>query len=66
MNSFTATFKKTQEEKIPEQIVEIASPRFWVQNIFKKREESGAYHRLVFKSFEIRIGNIFSSKIINK
>ena len=47
MNSFTATFKKTQEEKIPAQIVKRASPRFWVQHIFKKRAEFGEYHCLV-------------------
>ena len=41
-----------------------ASPRFWVQNMFKKREEFEEYQR--FKSFEMRIENFFSSKVINK
>ena len=57
--------KKTLEEKIPAWPLKRASPRFWVQNMLKKREEFGEYHRRV-QDFEMRVGNIFSSKIINK
>ena len=39
--------KKTLEEKIPAWPLKRASPRFWVQNMLKKREEFGEYHRRV-------------------
>ena len=61
MNSFAATFKKTQEEKIPEYIVETYLTRFWVQNMVKKREEFEEYHRFfqevrndIFIFFQVR------------
>ena len=39
--------KKSLEEKIPAWPLKRASPRFWVQNMLKKREEFGEYHRRV-------------------
>ena len=49
MSSFTATFKKTQEEKIPalHRSLKRASTRFSVQNMFKKSKEFEEYHPLV-------------------
>ena len=44
---FTSTFKKAQEAKVLRRLLKRASPKFWVQNKFKKRWELGENQRLV-------------------
>ena len=61
MNSFTATFKKMQEEKITAVLRLGFECKTCLKNVKNLKSIS-----VLFKNFEMRIGNIFSSKVINK